>query len=209
MNSKGVFYHLMAGVLVALGCGTAAQAGFVLDINQVGADVVGTGSGTIDLADLTSLGSTNGGGLIWGNPTPDSSGIGLGGVVPQAVDGWIGTVTGSTAIFATGGLLEADSGSGDAVDIIPLYDSPQGAIFVPTGYVSGSALSDTSTWDNTTIAALGLIPGTYTYNWGSGADADFFTINIGQSTPEPGTAWLLAGGFALFIFARRLRARIN
>ena len=68
-----------------------------------------------------------------------------------------------------------------------------GAVFVPVGYVSGSSLSDTSTWDNTTVAALGLIPGTYTYTWGSGPTASSFAVKV-SGTPELGTSLLVAIG---------------
>ena len=39
---------------------------------------------------------------------------------------------------------------------------------------------------------LGLKPGTYTYYWGSGADADSFTLNIG--VPELSPVLLLGVG---------------
>jgi hypothetical protein len=49
---------------------------------------------------------------------------------------------------------------------------------VPLGYVSGSALSDTSTYDNQTFSSLGVTPGAYEWTWGSGADADTFTLDV-------------------------------
>ena len=53
---------------------------------------------------------------------------------------------------------------------------------MPIGYVSGSALSDTgATWDNQTFRSLDVTPGTYKWTWGSGANADSFTLNIGAA----------------------------
>ena len=63
----------------------------------------------------------------------------------------------------------------------------------------------TATWDGSTIASLGLIPGVYTWTWGSGATADSFTMTISASVPEPGT-WLLLGCESLGLTALRGRA---
>jgi hypothetical protein len=48
-------------------------------------------------------------------------------------------------------------------------------------------LSDSSTYDNTTLAALGLTPGSYTFSWTPSAETadDTFVINIG-TWPAPG-----------------------
>jgi MYXO-CTERM domain-containing protein len=62
---------------------------------------------------------------------------------------------------------------------------------------------------NTTIAGLGLTPGTYTYTWGTGGTANSLTINI-SGVPEPAsltmaaTAAALIGGLAI-----RRRRRIE
>jgi hypothetical protein len=56
-------------------------------------------------------------------------------------------------------------------------------------HTSGSPLSGTATFDDTTIAALGLTPGTYSVTWRNGTPhADSLTVNIGMSSvPEPST----------------------
>jgi hypothetical protein len=46
-------------------------------------------------------------------------------------------------------------------------------IIVPTGYVSGSALSDSATYSDATFATLGVTPGTYVWRWGTGANQNF------------------------------------
>jgi hypothetical protein len=53
---------------------------------------------------------------------------------------------------------------------------------VPTGYVSGTALSDTAIYSGTTLAALGVTPGTYVWTWGTTANQNF-TLQIPPFPP--------------------------
>jgi hypothetical protein len=80
------------------------------------------------------------------------------------------------------------SESGDAVGF---NGRSGGSIYVPTGYVSGSALSGTAFYAGTTLADFGLTLGeTYTATWGTGPDADSFVITTVPpvaAVPEPGT----------------------
>jgi hypothetical protein len=58
------------------------------------------------------------------------------------------------------------------------------AIIVPIGYVSGTALSDSATYSGTTLASLGVTPGTYVWTWGTGANQNF-TLQIRPAVPPP------------------------
>jgi hypothetical protein len=105
-------------------------------------------------------------------------------------------------------LTAANSGSGDMVGISdgPVFGQP--IVTVPSGYVSGVALSDMATYDNTTLGTLGATPGTYTWTWGSGPTEDSFTLDIVApiSAPEPGSLALLVMGLAglgMVLHARR------
>jgi hypothetical protein len=55
-------------------------------------------------------------------------------------------------------------------------------ISVPTGYVSGTALSDIATYSGTTLAQLHVTPGTYVWKWGKKANQNF-TLQIPPGPP--------------------------
>jgi hypothetical protein len=173
----------------------AARAGFILNVVQSGPNVVATGAGTLNTTALSDLGSAGDQAEIWpsffavtAGPSTDVSVIDWGGISGP------GTIGSGPQVFA-------NSGSGDLVSIFT------GGIYTATGYTSGSALSDTATWNSTTIAGLGLNTGTYTWTWGSDATADSFVLNIGTSAvPEPSSVALFALGAAALVF-RRLRRR--
>jgi hypothetical protein len=98
------------------------------------------------------------------------------------------------ATFGSGLGVAASSGTGDLVGMADVFDD----LIVPTGYVSGTALSDSATYDSATFASLGATPGTYKWKWGSGANADSFTLQIGPASviPEPSTWAMMLLGFA-------------
>jgi len=74
-------------------------------------------------------------------------------------------------------------------------------LFVPFGYVSGSPLSSTSTWENASFASLGLTPRTYLKPFGSGANADSVVVVV--AVPEPATLGIV--GMAALTLVRRRR----
>ncbi|HEX5327186.1 MAG TPA: hypothetical protein VFW75_11005 [Acetobacteraceae bacterium] len=193
------------GAVLVIGVGLSAspaRAGYTVSLSQQGSNVVATGSGTIDLTGLTP----NGSGISEGGVGPLHGEINTG---PASFVGvsWDTGYTGPTS-FGSGGELPASSGSGDTVGIGAFGVD----LVVPSGYVSGSALSDTSTYDNQTFASLGVTPGSYVWTWGRGATADSFTLQIGAaSVPEPSGAALLALplGLLMLFGARRRRATCN
>lgn len=167
----------------------AAQASFVVNFVQVGPNVVATGTGSINTTALSFSGSDVGPALVSDFPSGEVTGP----TTLQNVIPWVG-VTGPN-VFTTGGsLIFADLGSGDTVGLeTTLLPSVfPNAIELETTYVSGAPLSSSATWQNATFASLGLIPGSYTWTWGSGSTADFYTLNIG-SVPEPSSLALLIG----------------
>jgi hypothetical protein len=104
-------------------------------------------------------------------------------------------VSGPT-VFGSGPQVGASAATGNTVGILANLGG-QG-LYVPTGYVSGSALTGTATYNSQTLAGLGLTPGTYTWTWGTGANADSFVLNIGTptlpTTPAPSSLYLVIAG---------------
>jgi hypothetical protein len=148
---------------------------YVVTLKQVGSNVVATGSGAIDLTGLflfCPCGNVSG--LI--NPSVDDIEVGSGSA--DFYSGIFGPVS-----FGTGSPTSASSSSGDPVGV------SGDLLLLPKGYVSGSPLSDTSTYNNATFASLGVTPGVYEWTWGTGANQNF-TLKIGAATmPDWGSTF--------------------
>lgn len=155
---------------------TNAHAAYTITMTESGGNVVATGGGSLNIADLTLAGAGNALAFV----QPNSAAVYVG---PSSLTAStsLSAVTGPSSVGTGATLVQADSGGGDIVGI----DGNQ--VVVPTGYVSGNALSSNSSWTGTTFAGLGLTPGTYTWTWGSGPNADSFVLQIGPtpaSTPQ-------------------------
>jgi hypothetical protein len=163
-----------------------AQAAFVVIFNEVGADVVATGTGAINTADLT-LGDVDqtvaGAGMV-----PELAVLLITPGVESNATQWL--FSGGPAAFGSGGSSFASAQSGDSFAFTP--DAPsQFQILLPGDYVSGSPLGNTETWSNATYLSLGLVMGSsFLWTWGTGTDYDSFEIIV----PEPGSMGLLAVG---------------
>jgi hypothetical protein len=196
---------IMIAVAVATGfmavCGRA-EAAIVVNIEQVGANVVTTGSGSIDLSVLTEVGDGGTQPLLWGQ----SGWVFVGPVG----GGFIYTGLTGPSSFGTGGLIGTTppgdgTGDGFGFEASNTGEFVHPVLYLPFGYVSGSTLSGSAIYDNTTIAGLGLTPGTYIYT--ATGVGNTLTVNIG-SVPEPSsitmatTALGLLGGVT---FRRRRR----
>jgi hypothetical protein len=199
---KTALFAAAIGVAMLTGYGLSAQpaqAAYIVDLTQEGSNVVATGSGTIDLAGLTlDFVSVPAGSIIF----PSNGEIITGGP-PDFATAYGGAAFPSN--FGSGGFtFSSNLGAGDLVGTL------RNTIYVPAGYVSGGALSDNATYDSATFASLGIMPGVYVWTWGSGPDADSFTLVIGTAgvVPESSTwAMLVAGfGFLGFLGYRKTRS---
>ena len=176
---------------------SAQASGYVLTLQQVGSDVVATGSGSIDLTGLSVPGTVT----VSAAMQPNAGLI----ITGPASFPDVARYTGFTgpASFGSGDYTHASSGSGPTVGVYSQVGYPA----VPAGYVSETPLlNDSSTWSNETFALLGVTPGVYEWTWGGGTGDRNFTLDI-VGVPEPST-WcagaLLAGGlFSHFVRRRR------
>lgn len=184
-----------ASGLTLLMAGAVAEASVTITISQQGDTVLATGSGTLDTHDLayysTFAGDAPG-------VAPEYAVIALG-PLDISSDYYDGGVSGPLS-FGGGDAVSASTGSGDFFEVAGGQE-----ILTPAGYVSGAGLSGSATFSDTTIASLGLTPGTYVYAWGAGDHADSLTVRI-DGAPEPATWALIALGFAgLGVLGRRTR----
>ncbi len=154
---------------------SAQAGGYSVTLQQVGSDVVATGSGAINLTGLTfhQSGSVNPGlnprYFIYTGPTSSS------------VDLYV-EPSGSYSFGRLGSdSTSASSGSGDMVGVsngFLLYGHKYPTVLVvPRGYVSGTSLSGSATYSGKTFATLGVRPGTYAWTWGTGTNQNF-TLQI-------------------------------
>ena len=178
-----------------------SQAAVVISIQEVGLDVVATGTGTLNLAGLNFLG-----GSLPISPfiIPSAAFVVVG---PAGIfDDYQGSLSGPSS-FGSGGSTTAVLGSGASLGI----DAVGSMIVVPAGYVTNSPLLGTATFFGASLSSLGATPGTYVYTFGSGLTADSFTVQIGPvaAVPEPSSvAMTLAGiAFVAGVGARRRSGR--
>jgi hypothetical protein len=185
--------------MTALGVGLAvatAHAAYVVTLEEVGSDVIASGSGTIDTTDL-DLFST---GFSNANLDPSTAVVQTGQNSEQ-IELYgplfpLPPLIGPTS-FGSGSQTLATSGDGDPVGLHGRGSLP--FVIVPQGYASGGLLSSTATFSDETFSSLGVTPGRYEWTWGSGAAADSFTLIIG--VPEPSTWAMMLLGFVGLGFA--------
>ena len=121
-----------------------------------------------------------------------------------------GGPTSGPETFGNGGGTLASSGSGDIVGTSwNCYESPCARmIHVPRGYVSGTFLSDSATYNNATFATLGVTPGTYVWTWGSGANQNF-TLKIPVPPPTGPPIATTNPASLIASFSARLNGSVN
>ncbi len=139
----------------------------VISIQEVGPNVVASGSGSIDLTGL-AFGGTS---FVGGRVDPAVARVVLS--IPNSGGDYYFGSTGP-ATFGSSNVGQAGTtGSGDVFGVNAVG---AGYIMVPTGYVSGSPLLGITTFNGATFSGLSVTPGTYVYTWGT----DSLTVVIGS-----------------------------
>ena len=145
-------------------------------IVQDGPNVVMSGTGTINLTDLTPRVSTD---TFVSSMVPLLSRFSPGPSSPWTGRFYTGATFTMPPAFGTIGLqYAASSGSGSGVAVV--YNSYIGSesLFIDSSYVSGNVITTYSTFNNRTLAGMGLIAGTYTYSWGTGPNYGVIILQI-------------------------------
>jgi len=192
-------------ILVACSIGNSARGGFIVNATEVGNDVIISGGGTANLTDLdyaytTSVGSKDGAGSVsvatWGH-------IFLGGPVSGHNVAVYQVLSGPTNFSSSGSNTTTftTNGIGDFFGLNIRGDGLS-VLVVDYDYVSGVLLSVINTYEGQSFATMGMAQGTYVWTWGSGANADSFTLNVGPAAvPEPSSlALFISVGIALAFY---------
>ena len=174
--------------------------GYTVTLQQVGSNVVATGSGAINLTGLTLYQSNvdvePGMGPRWASILTGAAGN---------ADQYIG-FSGPTS-FGSGGGTFASSSSGRIAGIFGAVLLGE-RLYVPHGYSGGNTLSDSASYDGQTFASLGVTPGTYVWTWGTGLPNQNFTLIIGAAgVPDGGSTVSLLGCALLGLAALRRKLR--
>lgn len=186
-------FLLLASLALAFVFGAEPVAALEVVIDQVGPDVVATGTGSLpDLAGVSYFTLSAESPMI----NPSGPNIRLGAATNA------GLYTGDFSISGPLGpnlTTFANSGTGQ------LFGFTGSFLALPVGYVAGTQLNSTATWTNKTLASLGLTAGTSaTITWNSGTRS--MSISV---VPEPSTivTGLLSASAAALAIRRRSRNR--
>jgi len=172
-----------------------AQAAVTFTFSQVGNDVVLTGSGSYNLANATLINVANLSGFV----NSSSGALAVGPFGPVQLYG-LSTNAGS---FGTGGFVEGTPDTGQRFGLNAFAQG--GYVSVFDGYVSGTALSGTTTFANQTFASLGLTPGSYTYRIPNDSVTVVIPGAVPGAVPEPATWAMMLLGFGAIGFSVRRR----
>ena len=180
---------LITAVVAATFFVSQAHGAITINMQESDGDVVFSYSGSLDIAGLTSGASGTGGNSIH----PQVSGMVFGGYLEI----YFGVLLGPTE-FGPGSLTNANVGNaGDAFASIGGFNE----LGLPFGYVSGTEIGGTMTFQSTDFSTLGIDTNTGPYVWTlTNAAADTITLQV---VPEPTSALFFCSTGALACLRRR------
>jgi hypothetical protein len=157
---------------------SGASGDFNITVSEVGPNVVWSGSGSFNLTSLTL--NQNFPGVTGGFNRAFAQFI-VGPTSPAPATTYSGSsfTTFPTSFGPTPGGLGPSSSSGSLFGIVQTAGTggPR-EVAVPQGYVSGTVISGSMTYNSQTIAGMGLTPGTYTWSWGTGGNTSTLVMTI-------------------------------
>jgi hypothetical protein len=119
----------------------------------------------------------------------------------ESTDFYMTAATTPYSIGSSASIYGGNRISGDTVG----FQAKQGGdsyLFLPKGYVPGTAINSSSQWIGQTFSSMGLTSGT-SYSWTAGPDTIQFNVGA-ASIPEP-SAFVMLGLGAIGLVARRRR----
>ena len=150
---------------------------FNIVLFESGPDVVLSGSGTLNLTDLTPRIATD---TTVRYITPLFSRFSSGPINNWTGRFYTGTTISVPSNIGTGFQFNATTGSfsGSGLGVIYNPYSTTNSLFVDSTYVSGDFMTTYTVWYNRSFSSMGLTPGTYTYSWGTGANYGIINLQI-------------------------------
>jgi hypothetical protein len=178
---------MLAALALVLGGVGQARGEFIITFSQNGPNVEASGKGSIDTTALHTVPETEisvgleprFGYIVLGSPPSLQSGFSA---LPISGPTSLGPGPPGVVAFPASGLGPLGVG--------------EGLLWLPPDFISGTTLSASSTFANTTIRGLGLTPGTYEWTWGSKSAGTFDDLEVVIPSPEPSTLTLLGIGLA-------------
>lgn len=185
---------MMTAGLVAL-CGMAQASVLTLTLNEVGGNLVTMVSGSLNTSALTFNGNSYWNGIM----SPLEGVLIVGPTETGSVTVALWNLQFNDSAFGLNTMnLPPNSFSGDLAGVDLSHDR----VMVPNGYVSGTELSGSATWNSQSFSSQNILPGTYTATYNDGADS--VVLQVG-AIPEPGSALLIGCAGLLIVGYRRSR----
>ena len=179
-----------------------ADSAVIVTVTESNGDVVFSAGGTLNLAGLSrSTGGDASVGLYYYGPTGVFWTLGANPLTRLPFDRYDGlTRIGDNFLSLPSTFFFASLGTGARFGI----DEGSGAsLLVPSGFTGGT-ISATAVFASTNFAELGIVPGSYRWEWGSETNADSVTMNIGvNDVPEPATFPCMGLAVACLMLIRR------
>ncbi len=146
------------------GLGTNTQAAVVVTIQQVGPDVVGTATGSLNVTSLSPISTAAAqSALAYASPTSWLYAVGSGTATSYNVGTWVV----AQPLQSSAQTHLATGSSGLPVGVARVSGQPTDRLQVPVGYVSGSPINASASWSGQTLSSLGLTPGTFIFDYGT------------------------------------------